>query len=48
MPRFLPLNSNLSDEPVLFIDSHASVDDLHDCACTRIRVATHLLRALPA
>ena len=44
--RFRPLNSTFNEVPVLFVDSHASVDDLHEFACTRIHIATELLESL--
>lgn len=34
--RFIPLTPIASDNPVLFIDSHAPLVDLHACASERL------------
>jgi hypothetical protein len=44
--RYIPLQANFSDTPVLFIDAHADISDLHDCASVRISTATDLLESL--
>lgn len=44
--RYTPLQANFSDSPVLFIDTHADIDDLHECASVRISTATDLLESL--
>ncbi|MBC2659316.1 fructose-bisphosphate aldolase [Pseudomonas sp. MSSRFD41] len=34
--RFIPLTPIASDGPVLFVDSHAPLEDLHACASERL------------
>ncbi|AJO78075.1 hypothetical protein [Pseudomonas sp. MRSN 12121] len=41
--RFIPLTPIASDGPVLFIDSHAPLVDLHACASERLVTALDYL-----
>ncbi|SDZ55173.1 fructose-bisphosphate aldolase [Pseudomonas sp. NFIX28] len=44
--RFIPLTPIASDGPVLFIDSHASLVDLHACASERLRTTLDYLNLM--
>jgi hypothetical protein len=44
--RYAPLQANFSDTPALYIDTHADITDLYDCASVRISTATDLLESL--
>jgi hypothetical protein len=44
--RYLPLSTNFSSSPSLFIDTHADKSDLQECASIRIRAGTELLESL--
>lgn len=46
LPQYQPLSSNLTDSPVLIIDSQASQQDLNSCAQQRLRAAANLLETL--
>lgn len=46
MSRYIPLTTNFSSSPSLFIDSHATALDLQECATLRIQAATDLLESL--
>ncbi|MDE1164211.1 MAG: hypothetical protein PW845_02230 [Pseudomonas sp.] len=45
-PRYLPLNTNYTETPVLLIDTKAPLKDLHACADMRFRLATRFLDSL--
>jgi hypothetical protein len=45
-PRYIPLNTNYCETPVLLIDSKAPLKDLHACADMRFRLATRFLDSL--
>lgn len=44
--RFIPLTPIASDGPVLFIDSHASLLDLHACASERLLTTLNYLNLM--
>ncbi|WP_324726733.1 fructose-bisphosphate aldolase [Pseudomonas chlororaphis] len=44
--RFIPLTQIASDGPVLFIDSHAPLMDLHACASERLVTALDYLNLM--
>ncbi|WP_016703018.1 hypothetical protein [Pseudomonas chlororaphis] len=44
--RFIPLTPIASDGPVLFIDSHAPLVDLHACASERLRTTLDYLNLM--
>lgn len=44
--RFIPLTPIASDSPVLFIDSHATLADLHACASERLRTTLDYLNLM--
>ncbi|AIC19523.1 hypothetical protein [Pseudomonas chlororaphis] len=44
--RFIPLTPIASDGPVLFIDSHAPLVDLHACASERLVTALDYLNLM--
>ncbi|CAI8832036.1 Fructose-bisphosphate aldolase [Pseudomonas chlororaphis] len=44
--RFIPLTPIASDSPVLFVDSHAPLVDLHACASERLRTTLDYLNLM--
>ncbi|AZC56705.1 fructose-bisphosphate aldolase [Pseudomonas chlororaphis] len=44
--RFIPLTPIASDGPVLFIDSHAPLVDLHACASERLLTTLNYLNLM--
>ncbi|QQX61238.1 fructose-bisphosphate aldolase [Pseudomonas chlororaphis] len=44
--RFIPLTPIASDTPVLFIDSHAPLSDLHACASERLHTTLDYLNLM--
>ncbi|WP_273828813.1 fructose-bisphosphate aldolase [Pseudomonas sp. SBT1-2] len=44
--RFIPLTPIASDGPVLFVDSHAPLVDLHACASERLVTALDYLNLM--
>jgi len=44
--RYVPLTTNFSSSPSLFIDTKASPHDLQECANIRIQAATDLLESM--
>ena len=46
MPNFMPLKSNASESSVFYIDTDASLSDLHDCALQRCKAARDLMESI--
>ena len=44
--RFIPMTPIASDGPVLFVDSHAPLVDLHACASERLRTTLDYLNLM--
>jgi hypothetical protein len=44
--RYIPLSTNFSSSPSLFIDTHTDKNDLLGCASIRIHAGTELLESL--
>ncbi|WP_409300897.1 fructose-bisphosphate aldolase [Pseudomonas sp. KCJK8993] len=44
--RFIPLTPIASDGPVLFVDSHAPLADLHACASERLHTVLNYLNLM--
>ena len=44
--RYVPLTTNFSTNPSLFIDTHVAQRDLQECATIRIQAATDLLESM--
>ncbi len=46
MSKFMPLQSNVSESAVFFIDTDAPLSDLHDCAVQRCKAARDLMESI--
>ncbi|MGE7960168.1 hypothetical protein ACQKQA_27080 [Pseudomonas sp. NPDC089530] len=46
MTEFIPLQSNLTSTPVLYLNPKAPVADLHGCAVQRVKATRDLMHSL--